>query len=856
MLLLQGSAAFASGAQAGVDQTWRDRFVLGDFAQTMRDPVRAAREGRVALDAAQRSGDLQAQLKAAASYFLAMDENTGDCAVVDPVINAAKSRRQEFAVELFDVAAAAYLSLSDQHCKSFLQPDELEALARQLGDPARMYFVLGARALATLKENRFNDAIQTLAEQPNYAISQPQVVFSLHNRAQAELAANPASNAARALLADALPRIVASQYPALYLSQQVLSFRMEFAARHDVAAFDHMKQALPGTLKGVLGACPSGFDLVTFARAKVTAGRPGEALALLDEARKFNSNCKKLVALRSRVALEACTALGTPDALARGQREIEQMDALLADTRSFGPQTVRAFKSRAASFWERFGRYEEALRALRESNKAGEELQRISSETARVELQEKLNVAAKDKENAELKAESELQAARQRGWMMAFGAAAVGVAATAVALAVAMRRGRRLVQVSAELALRNRELEQRSASRIRLLAAACHDLRQPAHALGMLAELGADAQRESSRFVAWLQSVRRSTASLGEMLDELMDLGRLDGGHYTPQLAVVSLAELLHDVMLHFGGLAKRKGLSLDVPPADGHVMSDGHLLRRILFNLVSNAIKYTDSGFVRVRLQYSGPTVCLTVQDSGSGIPPHRLEDVFRDRVRLDPAKAAEGLGIGLSIVRRAAELLGHKLNLSSSPGEGTTVALTLPLIAEAPLPEPVPAAGAVGGGRGVLALLEDDVEVRDAMAALLQRWGYTVHAAADVEGVLASLESNPLAPALVISDLHLGASDGLTEVARLRDVLQAPALPALLVTGDLDAAIASQAAQASVYVAHKPLAPRKLSALVAQLLQIPALDRGAEPAGSPAACVHDGGAVYGDGPLHRQAG
>lgn len=108
----------------------------------------------------------------------------------------------------------------------------------------------------------------------------------------------------------------------------------------------------------------------------------------------------------------------------------------------------------------------------------------------RAELREKLDVAAKEQENARLKADAELQAARQRGWIVAFAIAAVGVLATGAALALAVRRGRRLAAVSAELAQRNTELEQLSASRIRMLAAACHDLRQPAHALGMLAELG------------------------------------------------------------------------------------------------------------------------------------------------------------------------------------------------------------------------------------------------------------------------------------------------------------------------------------------------------------------------------
>lgn len=802
------------------DAAWRDRFVLRYFAQTMQDPVRAAREARAELAAAQRAADPRSRLRAAARLLLATDEGAADCALADPLIDEARAGGPAFASDLFDVAVSAYLSLSDQHCKSFLSPDELESLGRRLGDPARLYFVLGARALSQLKANRFNDALLTLAEQADLAISDAQIAFSLQNRAQAELAANPSSNAARALLADAATRIDPEEYPALHLSQQVLVFRMEFAARHDAAAFDAMKRALPGTLRGLLGDCPSGFDLVTFARALTTAGRPAEAQSLLDEAKRFNTGCKKLVALRSRAALEVYTALGTPDAFVRGQQEIAELEVLLGDTRSFGPQTLRSFKTRASAFWQRFGRYDKALQALLEANKAGEVLQKISSETARVELQEKLNVAAKEKENARLKAEATLQDERQRGWILAFVVALGGVVGVGAALSVAVRRGRRLTQVSAELAERNQELEQRSASRIRLLAAACHDLRQPAHALGMQTELGDDAHHDPATFSACLQGVRRSTASLADMLDSLMDLGRLDGGHYTPLLGSISLPELMQDLTLHFSGLARRKGLALEVGPADGHVVSDHHLLRRIVFNLVSNAIKYTDAGVVQVTTQRSGELVTLTVRDTGPGIPPDKIDDVFRDHVRLDPAKAAEGLGIGLSIVRRGAELLGHGLTLTSPPGGGTRVTLTLPWTDTADAPaEPAQAPGSAAARPGLLALMEDDVEVRDAMAALLRRWGHDVCTGTDAQDLANQLQARQQLPDLVITDFHLANTNRLDEVDRLRHVLASPDLPALLVTGNLDSGLAARAASAGVVIAHKPLVPGKLATLVRRL-------------------------------------
>ena len=265
-------------------------------------------------------------------------------------------------------------------------------------------------------------------------------------------------------------------------------------------------------------------------------------------------------------------------------------------------------------------------------------------------------------------------------------------------------------------------------------------------------------------------------------------------------------------------------------------MVPDRHLLRRILFNLVSNAIKYTDTGAVSILVAADGALARLTVQDTGPGIPPDKLDDVFRDDVRLNPLKAAEGLGIGLSIVRRAAELLGHPLSLRSEPGQGTAVSLSLPVSAapRGDMPPRTPeAAGASTGA--LIAVMEDDVDVRDAMTALLAPWGYRVVAGADASSLLATRGEQALVPALVITDLHLDGSNGLTEVERLRQALQAPTLPALLVTGDLDETVTRQAAQARVFVAHKPLPPDKLAGLIRQVFDRAGEPGSARPSGMP---------------------
>ena len=840
-LFVVSQAALGAGAPPQIDQEWRDRVAIGYFDGSARNLAEAQRTAAAELANARSRGELRAELRSVAHYLLVGESDDFECKWLDAYLQRARAGGSSYRRELFDIAVLArYRSVGP--CANSLTIAEVDSLAHDLGDSARMYFVLLARAAEAQQAGRYVDAYSYCSSALEYAITKAQRIEALYAAAETNLVSNRKQAANFTPLEAALEELAGTEYASARLNLQALLFRFAMAQNDFQKALKYMQGALPDLRRGVNGIEQTEFNMISFARALNRLGRPAEALDLLGESKNLHSKRMRNRIFRIRVTLESLAQLGTPEAHRQGLQEIKELREALTHADAITPRTRKSAESALSAFYEKYGNFEEALGALKRANQAEEETQKLASEKARLELQEKLNVAAKDKENAQLRADAELQAARQRGWIVAFGVAAVGVAAAGAALAAAVRRGRRLAQLSSELEqqngelerrgerlavisreleARNAELEQRSASRVRLLAAACHDLRQPAHALGLMAELGSDAQQEPSRFVTWLQGVRRSTASLGEMLDELMDLGRLDGGHYTPQLAAVSLAELLQEVMLHFGGLAKRKGLKLDVSHTNAVVVSDRHLLRRIVFNLVSNAIKYTDSGFVRVSLQPDADALQLSVQDSGPGIPQDKLDDVFRDYVRLNPTKAAEGLGIGLSIVRRAAELLGHRLTLVSPPGQGTTVSLTMTLSERQPQADTGNLAGdAPHTARGLLVLLENDVDVREAMTALLRRWGHTVHAGPDAAAVLAPLRGGHLMPDLVITDLHLDGGDGLTEVAALRDALQAPALPALLVTGDLDAAIASQAAQARVYVAHKPLAPRKLAAMVEDLL------------------------------------
>ncbi|RTL41633.1 MAG: hybrid sensor histidine kinase/response regulator [Burkholderiales bacterium] len=411
-------------------------------------------------------------------------------------------------------------------------------------------------------------------------------------------------------------------------------------------------------------------------------------------------------------------------------------------------------------------------------------------------------------------------------WMTALIGLLICVSTTA--LLVHTRQRRRLQGLADALQTRNHELQDLAGARARLLAAACHDLRQPAHALGLAAELAmlararGPAPENAEDVQRRLQSIRRNSITLSDMLGELMDQSRLAGGSYAPEIGPVAVQDLLDEIQLQFSDLARRKGLSLRVEPSDATVTSDRHLLRRIGFNLVSNAVKYTERGEVNVRTTRLNPgRIQLSVEDTGPGIAPQDLPQIFDDYVRLDTGMHQEGLGIGLSIVRRAADLLGHRLDIRSVPGLGTTLTLTLDEVTRTEAQQAPAMSTAKPGGNQLIAVLEDDVESRHALTQLLVHWGFRVITATSAIDLARRLGSPaPETPSLLLTDLHLGHLDGLDEAASIRRWPGCDHLPVLLLTGDLDPAIAARAAAQQVTVAHKPIIPRRLLPLVQSAL------------------------------------
>lgn len=379
----------------------------------------------------------------------------------------------------------------------------------------------------------------------------------------------------------------------------------------------------------------------------------------------------------------------------------------------------------------------------------------------------------------------------------------------------------RLAQVQAA----REEAEQASLAKSRFFAAASHDLRQPLHSLGLFAAaLNAHVQtRDASELVG---RIGESISALEALFNELLDLSKLDAGAVSVRRRNVLLQELFDRLSLEFHGEAVARELRMRFVPTRLAVQTDPILLERILANLVSNALRYTQHGGVVVGARRRGREVCIDVCDSGVGIAPDEQAQVFDEFYQVgNPGRdRRRGLGLGLAIVRRLATLLGHELTLQSVPGRGTRFRIRMPR-AEGPADsllavEDTPLLLDAFAGRRIL-LVEDDPDIRHATATLLGQWGLAVRTAASGREADAIIAES-FRPDLAIVDLRLDALyDGIDVIESLRTRLGA-GLPAMLLSGDTGAAEIARVKSSGLPLLTKPVSPARLkSALHAYLSQ-----------------------------------
>ncbi len=380
--------------------------------------------------------------------------------------------------------------------------------------------------------------------------------------------------------------------------------------------------------------------------------------------------------------------------------------------------------------------------------------------------------------------------------------------------------------VTQALRIKKEEAELATQAKSRFLASASHDLRQPVHALGMfiarLAQLPHDGQ--THQLVGNLQA---SVSAMQDLLDGLLDISRLDAKAVQVRFENFPLMQLFERLGHDLAPLAHDRGLQLRVRPCSVWVRSDPALLYRVLLNLMTNALRYTEKGGVLLVCRAPGDSsqASIEVWDSGLGIAPEHQKDVFEEFYQIDnPARQRSlGMGLGLSIVQRICHLLTHPLALSSRLGLGTRFCVKVARVAPGANPALVVAPDTSRAQivpKGTVLVIEDDDMVRQALVGLLQSWGMTVAEASDLEGAQSLIEQGVF-PCLIISDYRLNeALNGISVVARLRQQLGC-AVPAFLISGDIDPALIQSAQEAQLTLLHKPVRPAKLRSLLRHLLR-----------------------------------
>jgi signal transduction histidine kinase/CheY-like chemotaxis protein len=362
------------------------------------------------------------------------------------------------------------------------------------------------------------------------------------------------------------------------------------------------------------------------------------------------------------------------------------------------------------------------------------------------------------------------------------------------------------------------DAERANASRSRFVAAASHDLLQPLSAAKLFISSIGDEAGAAVR--GTLEKAHNALQSVEGILDALLNISKLESGKAAVMIGPVRMDRLLAQLSDEFAALALAKGLGLVVRPCNAVVQSDPSYLRRILQNLIGNAIRYTGSGRVLVGARLRGGMLRVEVWDTGPGIPEAEQGNIFKEFHRLNaPASASEGMGLGLAIVERACALLGHPLGLSSRMGRGTCFVIQVPLadsIADSPAQTPVPDMSA--GQDKIAFLVENDDALRRAMGLLLEKWGLSVLEAATAEEALALIAELGILPDFLLVDYQLGAGmDGLGFLDALFG-LHGP-IPARMVTANRSLALQQACTARGIEILVKPIDARALQTVVASL-------------------------------------
>jgi len=370
------------------------------------------------------------------------------------------------------------------------------------------------------------------------------------------------------------------------------------------------------------------------------------------------------------------------------------------------------------------------------------------------------------------------------------------------------------------------QAERANRAKSRFLAAASHDLRQPLQALKLLNAALREYLLTDDIALNILNDSERALEVMDRMLNSLLEISKIDSGAIIPELADFRIGDMFKDLRGDFLLLTKQKNLGFRIVSSSAVVRTDRALLDSILRNLLGNAVRYTSHGRILLGCRKQGESLRIEVRDTGAGIAPGELDRIFDEfyQIGAPDRDSSQGLGLGLSIVRAYANLLGHPLKVQSWPGRGSVFSILIPsgdLAAEE-----IGRRDDAGAGTGWkqqghrILLIEDDALSLKAMQAQLTAWGMQVIGARSGDEAVEMLQQNGFTPELIITDYRLQKGEtGVTALARLRPLL-GDMIPVIFVTGDGLGKVRSEISPQYTHLLQKPVAPGKLRVLIRNLL------------------------------------
>lgn len=382
-------------------------------------------------------------------------------------------------------------------------------------------------------------------------------------------------------------------------------------------------------------------------------------------------------------------------------------------------------------------------------------------------------------------------------------------------------------RAAAEEALRlaKADAETANLSKTKFLAAASHDLLQPLNAARLFVSALMDLEQPTNQR-SLVENLDGALSSVEDLLSALLDISRLDAGAVRPEIGDFPIKSLLSALSSEYTAVALDRGLKLKVMPSSAVVHSDPRLLRRIIQNFVSNALRYTQTGRVLLGCRRRRRGLVIEVWDTGPGVPADKMGEIFEEFRRLDsptPHGRDRGIGLGLAIVDRVARMLGHEVQVRSEYRRGSVFSVTVPYGSFTPRADrPVKTVKRVANRLNGLTVmvLDNEPAVIAGMRALLEGWSCAVMTAGSGDEALTAMVRRGGPPDLLIADYHLDdGALGVDEIVRIRKAAGRP-VPAVLVTANRTPELVEEAKRMNIPVLNKPVKPAQLRALISGIV------------------------------------